>query len=621
MKPVSFFLEMYNNALTELSKHIREADRDHEFYEGEQWDERDVRELESRGQPVLTLNFIKPTIDVVIGMETKVRADVRIIPRGMEDQALADGLTAAIKFEYERNQVEMAFRQAFEDMIKGGIGWVVVEPNQNPYKDSELNIEYVPYFEMLYDPYSIRPDLMDARYVIRWKWVTSAEAFRRWPEFARRIMSSPDVGVNPPSDIGTTETIIHTALPPDILGSVLDWKSPEGFTLYDKGRDRVAVLEIQYRDVKRDNAVINPLTGEAVLFTQGGDQRIMEGWRIGESMNVPVIREALVVGNQVLYDQEADPAHGYMFKFVPFFAYRKRKGGFFGLVRQMRDEQIDLNKRAIKALHILNTVRVIAEEGAFGDMSPDEVRQEIARPDCMVILARDALAGNRFQVNQDTSMAHQQMLIAQQRRQEIQEVTGVNMEMVGAESKTVSGRAILARQTQGSTIIAPLFDNYRMGRLRAAELVARWVTRLYQPGMIVRLTDDYNRMSNIVLGDLSSFKYDVVVGESPIMESAKQTYAYELAELMRQVPPDMIPILFRAWIRLVDVPFKDEIVEEMQAYAERNAVMGEADMRMRAAHLQSNLQNQGLDRLKKAVEIFRGKTPSTQENMPTGGTL
>ena len=45
----------------------------------------------------------------------------------------------------------------------------------------------------------------------------------------------------------------------------------------------------------------------------------------------------------------------------------------------MRDIQLDLNKRASKALFMLNTNQVIADKGAVED--PNAAKEEVHRPD------------------------------------------------------------------------------------------------------------------------------------------------------------------------------------------------------------------------------------------------
>ena len=54
---------------------------DEDFYDGLQWSEEDILELEARGQAAYVYNKIKPTIDWVIGTEKRTRIDFKVLPR------------------------------------------------------------------------------------------------------------------------------------------------------------------------------------------------------------------------------------------------------------------------------------------------------------------------------------------------------------------------------------------------------------------------------------------------------------------------------------------------------------------------------------------------------------
>jgi hypothetical protein len=251
------------------AKAFKEAKTDLDYYDGEQWTEEEKTELERRGQPVLTLNFIKPTLDVVIGTETRVRTDIRVLPRGLYDQSLADILSAAIKFELDLNDGEYALRSAFESMLKIGVGWVVVE--QHPYPEkATLLIESVPYAEMLVDPASVKYDLTDAKYIIRRKWMDIEDVINRFPS-SRPLFKENEQGdweyVGVQHETGAspieTDTIRHTSPPPDIMGNVKRWRESDWF---DKESGRVLVVEVNYRTVEERTVLVNAVTGDSEIY-------------------------------------------------------------------------------------------------------------------------------------------------------------------------------------------------------------------------------------------------------------------------------------------------------------------------------------------------------------------
>ena len=59
----------------------RQADKEADYYDGNQLDASQIEEYEGRGYAPLITNLVKPTIDVVLGMEAKSRADWMVRPR------------------------------------------------------------------------------------------------------------------------------------------------------------------------------------------------------------------------------------------------------------------------------------------------------------------------------------------------------------------------------------------------------------------------------------------------------------------------------------------------------------------------------------------------------------
>lgn len=604
------------NAEQAFGKAFKEAKTDLEYYEGEQWTDEEKAVLQERGQPVLTLNFIKPTIDVVIGLETRVRTDIRVLPRGMQDQALADLMSAAIKFELDMNEAEYVFRQAFEDMVKCGLGWVCVEPSfwRN---NTEVYLESVPYDEILIDPMARQYDLTDARYLIRRKWIDIEQALQLFPEaqpYFKRLdngkwVYAPPVPSYQPSP---DEPIKHKGFP-DIMGNVKQWDSDK-WLQGDEGM--VLVWEVLYKTWAPVDYWYNLDTGEIIRVDSGINGGALGPEWIGRTDVMDVIREAILVGNVVVRDEPSQVQIGY-YKWVPFWAYRGRKNRFFGLVRQMRDAQADLNKRAIKALHIMNTNQVLVEEGAIDPDQEVVIREEIARPDGFIVLKRDALAQKRIQVLRDTTLAQQQMAIANQRRIEIQETTGVNMEMVGAGERALSGRAIMARQAQGNIILSPLFDNYRRSKRIVATIAAEIIRKNYRPGRFIRIVDDYGRVEPLqITASLNNVRYDIVIGETPYAESQKEIFAAELSNLIRQVTPDIAPVLFKVWLKLVDVPYKDEVLEELDKMAQAQQVQAVMEQDRQALAMDELAKDKALDRLSKFMRIIQGRPPMGRPMSP-----
>jgi hypothetical protein len=79
------------------------------------------------------------------------------------------------------------------------------------------------------------------------------------------------------------------------------------------------------------------------------------------------------------------------FSLTPIWCYRRSRDRLpYGAIRRVRDIQQDINKRASKALFMLNSNQILAEEGATEDW--ESLRDEADRPDGVVVYR----AGRKF---------------------------------------------------------------------------------------------------------------------------------------------------------------------------------------------------------------------------------
>ena len=72
------------------------------------------------------------------------------------------------------------------------------------------------------------------------------------------------------------------------------------------------------------------------------------------------------------------------YSLTPIWCYRRGKDRLpYGVIRRVRDIQQNLNKRASKALFLMNTNQIIADEGAVDDWNV--LLDEVDRPDGMIV--------------------------------------------------------------------------------------------------------------------------------------------------------------------------------------------------------------------------------------------
>ena len=184
----------------------READRCTDYYDGNQLDNETVRILQERGQPPLISNLIKPTVDTVLGMEAKTRQDW--VVRAEDDMQcppeLAEALSVKLKHAETESRADRAISDAYGAQCKAGIGWVEVSRETNPMK-APYRVSYIHRRELFWDWRAEKPDLSDARYLIRRKWLDLDAAVAKMPQYASlfRMSVGSWSGFDPLIDLDT----------------------------------------------------------------------------------------------------------------------------------------------------------------------------------------------------------------------------------------------------------------------------------------------------------------------------------------------------------------------------------------------------------------------------------
>lgn len=163
------------------------ADRESDYCDGNQLDSDVMRALRERGMPPAIEPLIGPTIDSVLGMEVKNRTDWRVIADGdKEGDDVADALNHRLNQAERQSHADTACGEAYASQIKVGIGWVEVARESDPFK-YPYRCQSVHRNEIWWDFHRKKPDMSDARYLIRRRWQDRKQAVLMFPDHADLI--------------------------------------------------------------------------------------------------------------------------------------------------------------------------------------------------------------------------------------------------------------------------------------------------------------------------------------------------------------------------------------------------------------------------------------------------
>lgn len=544
---------------------------DCDFYDNLQWDPEDASTLRDRGQMPLVYNEVAPMVDWLIGTERRARVDWRVLPRTEDDVQLADVKTKVLKYVSDVNRVPFLRSRSFADAIKAGVGWMDDGVRDDPTEDI-LYSRYEDWRQVIWDSSAYEPDLSDARYLFRWRWVDEDVAMLLFPKRRRQIAMSVEEATTYTTD-GWEEETWYTSHDLHNLKTGTLYASGVG-SLADAKRRRVKLIEGQYRKPARVRVVADgPMRG-AIL--NPGDRRLGEAAAATGSMIVDRLMmrtHVAVFTDSHLLGMGPSPYRHNRFSLTPIWCYRRSRDRLpYGVIRRVRDIQQDINKRASKALFMLNTNQVLAEEGATEDW--DTLRDEADRPDGLIVYK----AGRKVEIRRDTDAATGQLQMMELGVRSIQRSGGVADENMGRQTNAVSGEAIKARQLQGSVVTTEPFDNLRLAVQVQGEKQLSLTEQWYTEERVIRLTGAKGALEWVRINqpevqadgtvrwvnDITASAADFVVSEQDYAGTLRQTMFESLNQLASRLPPEISLRVLTIAMEFSDLPNKDEIAEQIR---------------------------------------------------------
>lgn len=551
---------------------------DHDYYDNLQWDPNDADEVKERGQLPISYNEVAPMCDWLIGTQRRTRIDWKVLPRTPDDVKMADVKTKVLKYLSDVNYVQFHRSRAFNDAVKGGLGWVEDGVRLDPTMEIIFS-RYEDWRNVVWDSSSYELDLSDARYLFRWRWVDLDVALACFPDRAaalkRAAVSSAMFSEEDDDDIYFLGRVVNSL----DGGSGFSRRSfVSDFANAQQRRARVKLIECQYR---KPTAVQVALGGpfNRMIFNDQ-DQAMVQAREAG---TIELEDHVMMRVHRAVFTEDAmiragvSPYRHNRFTLTPLWFYRRSRDRMpYGAIRRVRDLQDSINKRMSKLLWMLSTNQIITEIGATDDF--DELAEEAARPDGVLAVR----PGKRLEIQRDGGKIQGIIEVAQIDSKTIQRSGGVADENMGHETNAVSGEAIKARQLQGSVVTTEPFDNLRMATQWQGEKQLSLAEQFISEPKAIRLTEGggpikwlkINQPAQMPDGsvvfedDITQSTADFVLSEQDFNGSLRQSMFEEMMKVAggMQDPNLQIRMLILAY-DYSDMPNKDEIVSELRRVA------------------------------------------------------
>jgi len=593
---------------------------DEDYYDSLQWTEEDAQVLLDRGQAPTVYNELKPTIDWMLGTERRTRIDFNVLPRKKEHGHEAETKSNVLKYLADVNHSQRHRSAMFEDMVIAGIGWIEIAVKEG----GEIFERHQPWRQMLYDSSSVAPDMSDSRYVFRWKWIDRDVAELYFPDRIHILKAASEKAAKGSSEdqddvwyLGARVTEPGHDFSPSAVGKYVPYDSA---AYAWSRRDRVKVIECWYRMPTTTKRLVGEGMDEEYQDTLDHQLMVTSGEATLHERRELQVRCAIYVDGGFLWEGPSPYRHN-RFPFVAGFAHRrKRDHAPYGAIRGLRDIQDGLNKRASKALWILSTNQVEMEEGAVDDL--EILREEASRPDGIIIRNR----GRELKIHRENQLAEQHVSLMRSDQDMIRSISGVNSENLGRQTNAHSGRAILARQDQGSTVTTHYFDNLRHALQMVGEIKLALMEQYFTDEMTIRVVGDRGhaefmdtmemdpetgRMKNLI----TEHHADFIISAQDYRDSIRQAMyesLFDITARLAQVSPDVAFRMLDLVVEMADVPNRDELVSrirELNGQRDPNEEMTEEQMaeEQRKAQLQQLEQQLAIEKAQHEVAELKAK--------------
>lgn len=566
------------------------ADMEMDYADGNQLGSDLLRKQAELGIPPAIEDVIGPTLLSLQGYEAATRTDWRVSPNGEPGgQDVADALNYRLNQAERQSKADRACSEAFRPQIGCGLGWVEVARESDPFK-FPYRCTAIRRHEIHWDMKSQEPDLSDARFLRRMRWMTPDRLASVFPDHADLLQQ---MKVHGPAwwgelDIqaleGGTSTGLNNA-----------WNEARSWTItedrwYNPTSREVCVVELWYRRWVSVYVIKTP-DGRVVEYDEGNlahNIALSSGTVTPKRATVARVRRAYWLGPHCLHDGPSPYTHRH-FPYVPFFGFREDATGVpYGYIRSMKYAQDSLNSGQSKLRWGMSVAQMYRTAGAT-DMTDAQVRKQAGRPDADFVLNAEHFRNNpgaRFEIKRDYQLTDQHYQLLADNRATIERVSGITSGFMGQKGSATSGVQEQTQVEQSNQSLGRMMDNFRVARTQVGELLMAMIIEDIGTGREeVVIEGDAVRADRVVTlnapevdpatgaaylsNDTQRTRLKVALEDVPSSSSYRAQQLNSLTEAIKPLPAEYLAAAIPFLTSLMDVPFKRDLIDAFRAVGQQ----------------------------------------------------
>lgn len=541
-----------------------EADLDTKMATGQQDYWNTFYNINYRNQKILTFNKILRIINMIGGYQrdNRLQTVVYAADNDPDRGETADQLTTILNWAKNQDRIYEKISDCFDGSNICGLNLLHVwmDYREDP-ENGEIRADRIPFNSFLMDNYWTKPDLSDCDRIWTRKYVTKRQLASLFPDIEKDI---PALGKGYAAKDGKFQFLAQ------------NW--------YQYQQEMYAYDEYWVRDYRETQKVLDKNTGEVVEWTGTKDQfQLLRRFNPNVELikaSVPTIRWNVLVNNHVIYEEQRPwgldrfpfaVSLCYHFPEVQNYAYR-----YQGVVRNIRDSQVELNRRRNRLLDILDAQvqsGLMVKEDAL--VNPEDAYFQ--GPGKVLFLKQSANIATDVAPIPAPPVANGWMELIQTIEKEIMDIVGPEelfAQNMGA--KEMTGVLMKLKMGAGLTGLRNIFDRLNQMQMSIGEIVLDLIMNNFGIGKMTHILG--KEPSELIKTSLtpqnqllkmasSMLKYNCVVEEAEMTATQRQLQFLQALQL-KQLG---IPISNKYILEKSTLQGKKEIIEDIEQQEQQAA--------------------------------------------------
>ena len=525
-----------------------------------------------RNQRQLQFNKILRILNMIDGYQRDNRLATVVVPadNDPDNGHTADQLTKLQSWIIRQDQTYERISDCFNGSNTCGFNLMHVwmDYREDP-ENGEIKTTRLPFNSFMMDPSWRKPDLSDCDRIWTRNYITKRQLVSLFPDIEKEI---PYLGKGYAAKDGKFQFLAQ------------NW--------YMYQQEMFAYDEYWVRDYREVNKLLDTSTGEVVEWTGNREQfqalrQVNPNVQLIKAM-MPTIKLHILVNNHLIYEEKRPwgldrmpfvPFNCYHFPEVQQFSYR-----YQGIVRNIRDSQIELNRRRNRMLDIMDA----------------QVQSGLMVKEDALVNPEDAFLqgpGKVLYFKQSANLASDVMPIpappvAQGWMELIQTIEKEIMDIVGPEelfaqnlgAKEMSGVLMKLKMGAGLTGLRNIFDRLNQSQMQVGDIMQILALNNFGIGKVQKilgeeaspiLQDVLKPENQLLKMAASMIKYNCSVEEAELTSTQRQLKFLQAMQ-MKQLNPETSVIDEAYLLKISSLQDKKQLIEKAEQQAQQAQQMQQA---------------------------------------------